>query len=163
VIASPDLLGVVLGVAVLLEIVREVPETGIEIVDAAGTSLLPNAAAMLAGMAVAAGVAVVLALALARVPWRYARLTLLLGMLVLGAALCSRAVEELASAGLVAAGTPLWDLSEALAHSHGIGRWLRMFTGYSDRPSVAEGLAWAGYVVVAVSIIVRSRPEPNNA
>jgi hypothetical protein len=160
VIASPDHLGVVLGAAVLFEILREVPETGVEIVDAAGTNLMPNVAAMLAGMVAAAGVAVALALALARVRWRYARPALLLGMAVLGAGLSSRAVEELASAGLVAVGPLLWDLSEALEHSHGIGRWLRMFTGYSDRPGVAEGLAWAGYVVAAASIVGRSRPEP---
>ena len=148
--------GLVLGLGVLLVVMREFPETVVQVADAAPPAGASAYVGLVAGLMVAAAISVGVILALAALPWRTLSI-LLVGMILFGAGLTSRAVEELASAGLIAAGADLWDLSAVLPHSHGVGRWLRVVVGYDDRPALWQATGWLVYVIGAVWVATAGR------
>jgi hypothetical protein len=149
-------LGLVLGLGVLLVVMREFPETIVQVADEAGPAGASAFVGLFAGLIVAAAISVGVILALAALPWR-ALSILFAGMILFGAGLSSRAVEELATAGLIAAGAELWDASTVLPHTNGVGRWLRTLAGYDDRPALWQVSAWLFYLLGAAWVATAGR------
>ncbi len=136
---------------VVLSAFREVPETMLEVVDAAGSVVAPLVGFALA-VAVLALAATGAVLAADRLSIGRVRLVLLAVSIVGGAALFSHGLDELASVGIVQSGPEVWDLGHILPHDNGIGRLLRVFLGYSDHMTVLELGGWVGYAATGLAL-----------
>lgn len=142
----------VVTTVVVLSAGREVPETMLEVVDAAGGSAIaPLAGFALAviALAVAATAAILVA---DRMSTAGVRPVLLAVAVVGGAVLFSHGLDELASVGVLQPGPELWDLGHILPHDNGIGRLMRVFLGYSDHMTALELGGWAGYAVTGLAL-----------
>src|SRR3989442_1248867 len=69
-------------------------------------------------------------------------------LIVFAAGLVTHGVHEFVEAGL-AGGPTLFDLSQVLPDSDGVGAVLRTLIGYSADPTLLEGASWGGYFLLA--------------
>jgi len=66
------------------------------------------------------------------------------------AGLVTHGVHEFVEAGVISGGPVLFDLTGTLPDSDGAGAMLRSLVGYSADPTLVEGIAYAGYFILAV-------------
>ena len=66
------------------------------------------------------------------------------------AGLVTHGVHEFVGAGVVSGGPVLFDLSGTLPDGDGTGAMLRSLVGYSADPTLIEGIAYAGYFILAL-------------
>jgi high-affinity Fe2+/Pb2+ permease len=139
------------GVAVLL-LLREAPETAIEIADRDGASALAALAGSATGVAFLGVAGVALALALGQLSWHRLALAVRLGLAVYVAGRLGHALSEFVEAGLVPDSRVLWDLESVVPQGHTVGRLLRALLGYASRMTLGEFLAWASGVATFVAL-----------
>ena len=120
---------------------------------------------LLVGAALGLLVALVMAFAIyklgARVNLR--RFFRVLGVLLMlfAAGLLADAAQNLQSLGwLPFAHQILWNSSGALAEGSNLGDVLHSLVGYADQPTLLQGIVWALYVLVSVSIFVTLSRAP---
>jgi len=78
-------------------------------------------------------------------PWgRFFRISEIM-LLMLGCALFTTGIENLAGAGIVPFGAPLWDTSAVLSDGGRIGGIVSALTGYRAEPDWVTLLGWVGY------------------
>lgn len=66
------------------------------------------------------------------------------------AGLVTHGVHEFVEVGVISGGPVLFDLTRTLPDSDGAGAMLRSLLGYSADPTLIEGIAYAGYFILAV-------------
>jgi len=66
------------------------------------------------------------------------------------AGLVTHGVHEFVEAGVISGGPVVFDLTGTLPDSDGAGAMLRSLVGYSADPTLVEGIAYAGYFILAV-------------
>lgn len=162
--------GKLLGLAMLAAIAvgREGAETVIFLyglgLERSGGELASFLGAAAAGLAAALLSAWVLWRGALLLSWRtFFRVTGLL-LLMLASALIVTAVERLIGAeALPALVDPLWDLSDALDDSDGLGNFVAAFTGWRARPALLTVLAWTGYWLSMAAALHPRRPQAHVA
>lgn len=78
-------------------------------------------------------------------PWsRFFRISEIM-LLMLGCALFTTGIENLAGAGIVPFGAPLWDTSAVVSDGGRIGGIIAALTGYRAEPDWVTLLGWVGY------------------
>jgi len=71
-------------------------------------------------------------------------------LVLFAAGLVTHGLHEFIEAGVLSGGPELFDLTRTLPDSEGAGAILRSLLGYSADPTLIEGLAYAGYLVLAI-------------
>lgn len=138
---------------VFFAVVREGVETALLLFAAPGEGKLLGT---VVGLAIAVGIGVLIYAFGRRIDLRtFFRVTGLV-LVLFAAGLVTHAVHEFVEAGLVVGGPELFDLSATLPDRDGLGAVLRSLFGYSADPTLVEGLAYAGYYVLAL-VLWRSR------
>lgn len=86
-------------------------------------------------------------------PWqRFFRISEVM-LLLLGCALFASGLENLAGAGILPFGAPLWDMSAILSDSGRIGGIVASLTGYRAEPDWVTLLGWIGYWAVVTGLL----------
>lgn len=168
--------GTAVGLAVLAftAVIREGLETSLFLVGQAA-SAEAAAPAVLVGALVGLGIAALLGFGF----YRGARLLNLrtffrwtgIALIFIAAGLLSHAVHEFVEIGWIGVGTqPLFDASATLPHQEmdgapgGLallaGQFLRAVFGYTSQPEVVTFVAWAAYVVIALTLFLRPLRSP---
>ena len=126
-------------------VAREGVETALLLFAAPGEGKLFGA---VVGFAIAIGIGVLIYVYGRRLDLaRFFRVTGIM-LIVFAAGLVTHGVHEFVEAGL-AGGPTLFDLSQVLPDSDGVGAVLRTLIGYSADPTLLEGASWGGYFVLA--------------
>jgi high-affinity iron transporter len=91
-----------------------------------------------------------------------------IALILIAAGLVASAIHELVEIGVITVGTaPAFDLSGILPGSEDGGSLLGMVLGalfgYRDAPEVIAVLAWAGYVMVALTMFLRPVAKPSQS
>jgi high-affinity iron transporter len=121
---------------------------------ASGTSGLDIQFGALAGVAVGAAVSGVSYFGLAAIPTRYVFSVTSALIVFLAAGLASQAAQFLANAGVVTVlDRPLWNTASVLREDSLAGRVLHALVGYTDRPSVLQGVVYLGTILVMVALM----------
>ncbi|KQP07335.1 iron permease [Methylobacterium sp. Leaf99] len=121
---------------------------------ASGTSGLDIQFGALAGVAVGAAVSGVSYFGLAAIPTRYVFSVTSALIIFLAAGLASQAAQFLLNAGVVTVlDRPLWNSAAFLREDSLAGRVLHALVGYTDRPSVLQGVVYVGTIVVMVALM----------
>jgi len=82
-------------------------------------------------------------------------------LLVFAAGLLGDAVQNMQALGWLHFGTtPLWNTAHILSEDSAIGDILHTFIGYSEQPTVLQGLLYAAYLLVAGSIFAWMTRKP---
>lgn len=87
-----------------------------------------------------------------------------MGLLLLffAAGLLGDAVQNMQGLGWLHFGTtPLWNTSHILSEDTAIGDILHTFIGYSEQPTVLQGLLYAAYLLVAGTLFAWMTRKPN--
>ena len=138
---------------VFFAVVREGVETALLLFAAPGEGKLLGS---VLGLAVAIGVGVVIYAFGRRVDLRtFFSVTSVL-LVFFAAGLITHGVHEFVEAGVIGGGPVLFDLTSTLPDSDGVGAMLRSLVGYSADPTLIEGIAYAGYLVLAL-VLWRTR------
>src|SRR6266567_2434243 len=83
-------------------------------------------------------------------------------LLVFAAGLLGDAVQNMQGLGWLHFGTtPLWNTSHILSEDTAIGDILHTFIGYSEQPTILQGLLYTAYLLVAGSIFAWMTRKPN--
>jgi len=83
-------------------------------------------------------------------------------LLVFAAGLLGDAVQNMQGLGWLHFGTtPLWNTSHILSEDTAIGDILHTFIGYSEQPTVLQGLLYTAYLLVAGSLFAWMTRKPN--
>src|SRR6266849_1450517 len=83
-------------------------------------------------------------------------------LLVFAAGLLGDAVQNMQGLGWLHVGTtPLWNTSHILREDTAIGDILHTFIGYSEQPTVLQGLLYTAYLLVAGSLFAWMTRKPN--
>ena len=83
-------------------------------------------------------------------------------LLVFAAGLLGDAVQNMQGLGWLHFGTtPLWNTSHILSEDTAIGEILHTFIGYSEQPTILQGLLYTAYLLVAGSIFAWMTRKPN--
>src|SRR6266849_8283930 len=83
-------------------------------------------------------------------------------LLVFAAGLLGDAVQNMQGLGWLHFGTtPLWNTSHILREDTAIGDILHTFIGYSEQPTVLQGLLYTAYLLVAGSLFAWMTRKPN--
>jgi len=162
-VASGDKTFVALAVVVGVAVLREGAEValflyGILISGESGFNLIAGG---LAGLALGALVSVLTFYGLVIIPPR--RLFAVTSVLVtlLAGGLAAQSVAFLQQAGIVTAfSQTLWDTSTILPDNSLFGRVLHTLIGYSDQPSLMQGLAYAATIATIVLATKLAAPAP---
>ncbi|MDO9427519.1 MAG: FTR1 family protein [Methylobacterium sp.] len=121
---------------------------------ASGTSGLDIQFGAVAGVAVGAAVSGVSYFGLAVIPTRYVFSVTSALIIFLAAGLASQAAQFLLNAGVVTVlDRPLWNSAAFLREDSLVGRVLHALVGYTDRPSVLQGVVYVGTIVVMVALM----------
>ena len=132
---------------VFFAVVREGVETALLLFAAPGEGKLLGS---VSGLAIAVGVGVLIYAFGRRIDLRtFFKVTGVL-LVLFAAGLVTHGVHEFVEAGVISGGPQLFDLTSTLPDSEGAGAVLRSLLGYSADPSLLEGIAYAGYLVLAV-------------
>ena len=146
-------LAVVVGVAVL----REGSEVALFLYGVAvqdGGTGLQLLAGGLAGLALGGGLSYLTYRGLVSIPARHLFSVTSALIALLAAGMAAQAVDFLERAGvLTALGQTLWDTSALLSDKSLFGRALHTLIGYSDRPSVLQGLVYAATLIAIVALM----------
>ena len=82
-------------------------------------------------------------------------------LLVFAAGLLGDAVQNMQGLGWLPFGTtPLWNTSHILSENTAIGDILHTFIGYSEEPTVLQGLLYTAYILIAGSIFAWMTRKP---
>ena len=85
-------------------------------------------------------------------------------LMFFAAGLVVDAVQNLETLGWLNIGQHvLWDTGAALTQSSTWGDLAHSFLGYSDRPTVLQGVVWATYLAVALTLLIRRGRRPTKA
>jgi len=132
---------------VFFAVVREGVETALLLFAAPGEGKLLGSAL---GLAIAIAVGVLIYAFGRRIDLRmFFKVTGVL-LVFFAAGLVTHGVHEFVEAGVIGGGPRLFDLTSTFPDSEGAGAMLRSLLGYSADPTVIEGLAYAGYLVLAI-------------
>ena len=132
---------------VFFAVVREGVETALLLFAAPGEGKLLGS---VLGLTVAVGIGVLIYAFGRRIDLRtFFKVTGVL-LVFFAAGLVTHGVHEFVEAGVISGGPQLFDLSSTLPDSDGAGAMLRSLLGYSADPTLLEGIAYAGYLVLAV-------------
>ena len=132
---------------VFFAVVREGVETALLLFAAPGEGKLLGS---VVGLAIAIGVGVAIYAFGRRVNLRtFFSVTGVL-LVFFAAGLVTHGVHEFVEAGVISGGPVLFDLTGTLPDGDGAGAMLRSLVGYSADPTLLEGIAYAGYLVLAV-------------
>ena len=132
---------------VFFAVVREGVETALLLFAAPGEGKLLGSAL---GLLIAVGVGVLIYAFGRRIDLRtFFRVTGVL-LVFFAAGLVTHGVHEFVEAGVIGGGPRLFDLTSALPDTEGAGAMLRSLLGYSADPTLIEGLAYAGYLALAI-------------
>ena len=132
---------------VFFAVVREGVETALLLFAAPGEGKLLGS---VLGLAVAVGIGVLIYAFGRRIDLRtFFKVTGVL-LVFFAAGLVTHGVHEFVEAGVISGGPQLFDLTSTLPDSEGVGAVLRSLLGYSADPSLLEGIAYAGYLMLAV-------------
>jgi high-affinity iron transporter len=83
-------------------------------------------------------------------------------LLIFAAGLLGDAVQNMQGLGWLHFGTtPLWNTSHILSENTAIGDILHTFIGYSEEPTMLQGLLYTAYLLVAGSIFAWMTRKPN--
>lgn len=83
-------------------------------------------------------------------------------LLVFAAGLLGDAVQNMQGLGWLHFGTtPLWNTSHILSEDTAIGDILHTFIGYSEQPTILQGLLYTAYLLVASSIFAWMTRKPD--
>ena len=132
---------------VFFAVVREGVETALLLFAAPGEGKLLGS---VLGLAVAIGVGVVIYAFGRRIDLRTFFTVTGVLLVFFAAGLITHGVHEFVEAGVIAGGPVLFDLTSTLPDSDGVGAMLRSLVGYSADPTLIEGIAYAGYLVLAL-------------
>lgn len=144
-----------LMVAVALAVLREGAETVLfvagSISGTPGTTPAAVLGACAVGLALGAGVGLLMYAGLSRIPARRVFDVTNVLIALLAGSIASQLAKALAQAGLVERWTaPLWDSSAALAPDSALGTFLHALVGYDAHPSGAQLAAYAAVLAVIV-------------
>jgi len=82
-------------------------------------------------------------------------------LLIFAAGLLGDAVQNMQGLGWLPFGTtPLWNTSHILSENTAIGDILHSFIGYSEEPTVLQGLLYSAYILIAGSIFAWMTRKP---
>lgn len=143
--------GNVVGVAMLafVSVLREGIETVLFLSALAYTGQPLSVPAGLAGVALAIALVWLLVSGTRRVPlqpfFRYTSLILI----IIAAGLLGSAVNMLQGAGVLPGSGPIFDISNILPDTTGIGIFLRGLFGYNASPTLPQFGLWAAYLIAA--------------
>jgi len=148
-----------LAVAIALAVLREGAETVLFVSGSITGSSDASTASVLAsgalGLALGAGLGVVIYAGLARIPTRHVFSVTNLMIALLAGSLASQLARALAQAGFIETGTsPLWDSSAWLSPESATGTLLHALVGYDAQPSAAQ---LASYAMVLALIVAGTR------
>ena len=132
---------------VFFAVVREGVETALLLFAAPGEGKLLGS---VSGLAIAVGVGVLIYAFGRRIDLRTFFTVTGVLLVFFAAGLVTHGVHEFVEAGVISGGPQLFDLTSTLPDSEGAGAVLRSLLGYSADPSLLEGIAYAGYLVLAV-------------
>jgi high-affinity iron transporter len=91
---------------------------------------------------------------LAAIPTRYVFSVTSALIIFLAAGLASQAAQFLLNAGVVTVlDRPLWNTASVLREDSLAGRVLHALVGYTDRPSVLQGVVYLGTILVMVALM----------
>lgn len=145
-------LAVVVGAAILRE--------GAELVlflyglVASGTAGADIQFGAVAGVAAGVVLSAVSYLGLARIPSRYVFSVTSALIIFLAAGLASQAAQFLANAGVIdVLGQTLWNTSGMIAETSWPGRVLHALVGYTDRPTVLQGVVYVATILMMVGLM----------
>lgn len=145
----------ILGVAFLafISVWREGLETVLFLSALAYNGQPPSALGGLLGLALAILLVWLLVVGARKVPLQsFFRYTSLL-LIVIAAGLLGSAVNVLQNAGVApGSSAPLFDISNILSDSSGVGLFLRGLFGYNAAPTTSQFVLWAGYLLVALAL-----------
>jgi high-affinity iron transporter len=83
-------------------------------------------------------------------------------LLVFAAGLLGDAVQNMQGLGWLHLGTtPLWNTSHILSEDTAIGDILHTFIGYSEQPTILQGLLYTAFLLVAGSLFAWMTRKPN--
>lgn len=134
---------------VFFAVVREGVETALLLFAAPGEGKLLGS---MLGLAIAIGVGVVIYAFGRRIDLRtFFNVTGVL-LVFFAAGLITHGVHEFVEAGVIGGGPVLFDLRSTLPDNDGVGAMLRSLVGYSADPTLIEGIAYAGYLVLALTL-----------
>lgn len=149
---SAAALTVVVGAAILRE--------GAELVlflyglVASGTSGAELQVGALAGVGAGVLLSAVSYFGLASIPSRYVFSVTSALIILLAAGLAAQAVQFLTNAGIVTVlDQQMWNTSAYLTENSLPGRVLHALVGYTDRPTIAQGIAYVSTIVVMVALM----------
>ncbi|WP_204306878.1 FTR1 family protein, partial [Klebsiella aerogenes] len=75
-------------------------------------------------------------------------------IILLAAGLAAQAVQFLTNAGIVTVlDQQMWNTSAYLTENSLPGRVLHALVGYTDRPTIAQGIAYVGTIAVMVALM----------
>ncbi len=132
---------------VFFAVVREGVETALLLFAAPGEGKLLGS---VLGLAIAVGIGVLIYAFGRRIDLRtFFQVTGVL-LVFFAAGLVTHGVHEFVEAGVISGGPQLFDLSTTLPDKEGVGAMLRSLLGYSADPTLVEGIAYAGYLALAV-------------
>jgi len=132
---------------VFFAVVREGVETALLLFAAPGEGKLLGS---VLGLAVAIAVGVLIYAFGRRIDLRtFFKVTGVL-LVFFAAGLVTHGVHEFVEAGVIRGGPVLFDLTGTLPDRDGAGAMLRSLLGYSADPTLIEGIAYAGYFILAV-------------
>ena len=132
---------------VFFAVVREGVETALLLFAAPGEGKLLGS---VLGLAIAVGIGVLIYAFGRRIDLRtFFQVTGVL-LVFFAAGLVTHGVHEFVEAGVISGGPQLFDLSSTLPDKEGAGAMLRSLFGYSADPTLVEGIAYAGYLALAV-------------
>jgi high-affinity iron transporter len=132
---------------VFFAVVREGVETALLLFAAPGEGKLLGSAL---GLAIAIGVGVLIYAFGRRIDLRTFFTVTGVLLVFFAAGLVTHGVHEFVEAGVIGGGPRLFDLTSTLPDSEGAGALLRSLLGYSADPTLIEGIAYAGYLVLAM-------------
>ena len=132
---------------VFFAVVREGVETALLLFAAPGEGKLLGS---VLGLAIAVGIGVLIYAFGRRIDLRtFFQVTGVL-LVFFAAGLVTHGVHEFVEAGVISGGPQLFDLSSTLPDKDGVGAMLRSLFGYSADPTLVEGIAYVGYLALAV-------------
>lgn len=132
---------------VFFAVVREGVETALLLFAAPGEGKLLGS---VLGLAVAIAIGVLIYAFGRRIDLRtFFKVTGVL-LVFFAAGLVTHGVHEFVEAGVISGGPVLFDLRGTLPDSDGAGAMLRSLLGYSADPTLIEGIAYAGYFILAL-------------
>jgi high-affinity iron transporter len=156
--------GFALGLLAFTAVGREGLETALFLFGGSGRadSVAAYWLGALAGLALAIIAGVAIYRGFAAIPLRTFFNVTAIALIVLAAGMVPNALKELHEADLLfALGPRLWDTYNLLPDNQGTGRFLATLLGYDASPFAGQVIAYAGYLLLAVTVyIAAGRPQP---